>query len=115
MEGLWLDVVQQGIMVIAGLLFSALGALGTFYVQKLIGYLKEKQLLEAVSRYVRWAEQAPAYQDWSGGEKFDLVFASVCQWAENNGFAINEEELEVMIENFVKEMAEAAAPLYTGE
>jgi len=114
-EGIWLDILQNGIMVIAGLVFSALSAIGTLYVGKLIAYLKDKQLLEVVARYVRWAEQAPAFQDFSGEEKFGIVFAKAMQWAEDNGFAVDEDELETMIENFVKEMKEAAKPLYTGE
>jgi hypothetical protein len=115
MDGIFLDVTQQAVMVVAGLLFSALSAVGTFYMRKLIAYLREKELLQIVSRYVRWAEQAPAFQDFSGEEKFEIVLSKVIMWLDGQGLDINEDELAIMVEEAVKKMKEAALPLYTGE
>lgn len=115
MEPIYLELLEQAVMVIAGLIFSALGALGSYYISKLVNHLREQEKLEIVSRYVRWAEQAPAFKDFPGEQKFEMVFSMAMQWLEDHGIPVDEDELAVMIENAVKLMKEAAAPMYAGE
>ena len=115
MSPIFLEVAEQGIMVLAGLAFTALGAIGTYYINKLVGHLRDEEALEMVGRYVRWAEQAPAYQDFDGAEKFELVFTKAVMWMRENGLKVNEEELAVMIEAAVQQLKKAAEPLYMGE
>jgi DNA polymerase I-like protein with 3'-5' exonuclease and polymerase domains len=114
MSPILLEVAQDAIMVAAGLVFTLLGAVGTYYINKLVTALKQKEALEIVGRYVRWAEQAPAYQDLEGGQKFELVFGKVVAWLEANGISVNSEELAVMIESAVQQLREAALPIYEG-
>jgi hypothetical protein len=115
MDAIFSDLLEQVVMIVAGLLFSALSAFGTYYINKLIAYLKEKQALETVGRFVRWAEQAPAFQDWSGEQKFEIVFSKAMQWFSDNGIDLPEDEVAIMVEDAVKKMKEAATPLYEGK
>jgi hypothetical protein len=115
MNEVFLEIGQDAIMTLAGLFFMALSAVGTLYVKRLISYLKEKQALTTVSRYVKWVEQAPAFQDFVGEQKFEVVFAKAMQWLEDNNIPVDEDALAIMIEEAVKNMKAAAEPLYTGE
>ena len=115
MSPIFLEVAEQGIMVLAGLAFTALGAIGTYYINKLVGHLRDEEALEMVGRYVRWAEQAPAYQDFDGAEKFELVFTKAVMWLTKQGIDVDPEELEAMIEAAVQQLKTAAEPLYLGE
>lgn len=114
MQDVFLGILQDGAMIIAGLAFTALSALGTFYIKKLIGFLQEKEALQIVSRYVRWAEQAPAFQDFSGEQKFELVFSKAMQWLKDKGININEDEVAIMVEEAVQVLKSAASPIYYG-
>ena len=115
MDPILTEVAQQGVMVLAGLVFTALGAIGTYYINKLVGYLRQREALETVGRYVRWAEQAPAYQDFEGQEKFELVFTKAVMWMKDKGLKVDEEELAIMIEAAVQQLKDAADPLFAGE
>lgn len=113
MQDVWLDLAQQGVMVLAGLMLTAVSLIGSFYIRKLIRHLKQEELLGTVRRYVKWAEQAPFMGDFPGEEKFEVVFGNIMAWAKRNGIPVDEDELGIMIEAAVKEMKDAAAPLLT--
>lgn len=111
MQEIWMELAKEGVMALAGLVLTGLGLFGSFYISKLMSRIKEKELLDTVARYVRWAEQAPAFKEWTGGEKFEIVFSKAIQWAHDNRIPINEDELAIMVEEAVQRMKAAMEPL----
>jgi len=111
MQEIVLEVASQATMALLGLVLMAVSAFGSFYIKKAIAHLEEKNLVETVRRYVRWVEQAPAFQQWTGEEKFEIVMSKALQYAEGKGLKINADEIGIMIEEAVRIMKEAASPL----
>lgn len=115
MDVILAELLEQIVMILAGLALTAVGSIGSFYITKLVSHLKEEELLAKVSTYVRWVEQAPAFQEFAGEERFEIVFSKIAQWCEANGIPVVEDELAILIEDAVKQMKDAAQPIYTGE
>mgnify|MGYP001046564794 CR=1 FL=1 len=111
MDQIWLDIAGEAITVVAGLAFFALSTVGAFYIKKLMVYLQEKEQVEMVAQLVHWVEQAPAFKEWTGEEKFAMVMNTAYQWLEDRGLTVDQDEVAAMIEEAVLLMKEAAAPI----
>ena len=111
MSELWLTIAREVIMALLGIGLLALSTIGGFYIKRLMTHLEEKELIDAVRRYVRWVEQSPGFKDWTGEEKFAMVMNTAYQWLEDRGLTVDQDEVAAMIEEAVLLMKEAAAPI----
>ena len=111
MDQIWLDIAGEAVTVIAGLALFALSTIGAFYLRKLMAYLAEKDQVETVAQLVHWVEQAPAFKQWTGEEKFAIVLSKAVSKLRTRGIAVNEDEIAIKIEDAVLRMKQAAAPV----
>ncbi len=115
MESILLGATSQIVTIITGAVFTGLGTLCAFYVNRLINRLKRRDLVEEVSRYVRWVEQSPSYENYSNEDKFNIVFSRARMHATQYGIPMDDEKITIIVESAVKQMKEAEGKKVKGE
>lgn len=103
-NGIWFDVLKEAVTVISGVLLAGVSTLGGFYVKRLTDKMKMNTLREDISDYVHWAEQSPSFTEFTGKEKFELVYHKAMENALENGVSISEGQLAILVESKVKTM-----------
>ena len=104
MESTWLQLAQQAVTSIAGVIITGLGVIVGIYMKKANTSLQRKNLVDMITRYVKWAEQSPTFKKYSGEEKYVAVEDKARQWCMTNNVSLTDDELMIYIESSVKNM-----------
>lgn len=107
MDMIWLEVLKEAVTVIAGVIFAGVSTMGAFFIKRETDKIKRKTLEEDIAKYVRWAEQSPSFEEFTGKEKFQMVFSKATAKALEIGIPINESEIAILVESQVKTMKES--------
>ena len=104
MENIWIGVLQQLVTTLSGVAFIGLSTLGGFYVKRLTDNLQRRSLEREVEKFVKTAEQAPVFANFSGEEKYEAVKARLERSARDHNIKLTEDEMMILIESAVKDM-----------
>ena len=104
MNSFWMEIIQQLITTAAGAAFVGLSTILGFYVKRAADSLKRQSLKSDIESFVRWAEQYPVFKEYDGKQRFEAVFAKGMKSAMENGIAVSEEEMTILVEASVQRM-----------
>ena len=104
METFWSGILRDIITTVVGAAFVGISTMLGFYIKRITDNLKYQSLVNYVDKSVRWAEQYPAFKDYEGEQKFNIVFARSQRYARDNGVSISDEELLMLVEAAVQVM-----------
>lgn len=98
------SVLSTVITAIVGIVVTAIGILGSFYMKRFQSKLDTKELNDEINRYVRWAETSKTFKLLPSEEQSATLLDEMKNFAATRGIMVSDVKLVMLIENARKSL-----------